>query len=103
MALDASHENPGPPKSLPPLDNVMGYMGVDCITGFQGYVVGQTALISGCCKLLIQPEGLREDGTWQDAAWIDAPRVELSKAVCIQFPEAVMQHAQRTGPGTPYP
>jgi len=55
----------------------MGERARDRITGFEGIVMGRTEYINGCVKILLQPEGVKADGTGIKAGeWFDEQLVD---------------------------
>ncbi len=50
------------------------------ITGFQGIVTGRAEYLSGCEKILIQPQGLQEKGNPIEAQWFDVPECKTLEA-----------------------
>jgi len=53
----------------------------DSITGFEGIAVGRATYLYGCVRVLVEPEGLKEDGTTLEAVWFDEQRlIEGSEA-----------------------
>lgn len=58
----------------------LGDKAQDKITLFEGIVTGKCLYISGCDQILIQPQGLKEDGEKKSASWIDIDRCKLIEA-----------------------
>jgi len=52
----------------------------DSITGFEGIVTGRAEYLSGCVRILIQPQGLNNDGEMIESQWIDEGQLEIIKA-----------------------
>jgi len=46
----------------------------DTISGFEGIVVGRAEYLYGCVQILVQPEGLKEDGQPVASRWMDEQR-----------------------------
>lgn len=51
----------------------------DRMTGFEGIVTGTHRFLTGCMKVTVQPEGLK-DGKPIDSQWFDIQQVKLLKA-----------------------
>lgn len=51
----------------------------DRLSGFTGIVTGKHTFISGCAKVTIAPDELR-DGKMQESQWVDVQFVEIVKA-----------------------
>lgn len=54
----------------------------DQFTGFEGIATARTDYLFGCTRILVEPTGLKEDGTTQESEWFDEQRLDpLSEAV----------------------
>ncbi len=54
----------------------LGDKAQDTISGFEGIVTGRAEYLYGCVRVLIEPEGLTENGSPQEAQWFDEQRVD---------------------------
>lgn len=49
------------------------------VTGFEGVVTGRTEYITGCARLIVQPQGMK-DGKSYDSEYVDEPMADLLQA-----------------------
>ncbi len=49
----------------------------DKITGYQGTVIAKTEWMNGCHRVIVQAEGLKEDGNAKDSHHCDVQQIEL--------------------------
>jgi hypothetical protein len=58
----------------------LGDRAKDKLTGFSGIVTGTSDHLTGCRRIGIQPEKLKDDGTIGETNWFDADHVIVIKA-----------------------
>lgn len=63
------------------LSDLMGCIGEDNLTGFQGLVFAKTDYMYGCSRYHVQPIKLKEDGSIGDIETFDVQRVMFVKKV----------------------
>jgi len=82
-------------------DKRLGYEAKDMITGFKGIVTSVTQWMTGCDRLLIQPQDLDKDGKPVDASWFDENQVIIlskkKKIVLNNEKEAKKTEKPKTG------
>ncbi len=77
----------------------MGLLGTqtkDTVTGFAGYIMARTEYLNGCVQYLVQPEGLKPDGSPMASEWFDEQRLAIASGADAGGP-------QKTPPGLEHP
>ncbi|MBU0691530.1 hypothetical protein KKG66_09695 [bacterium] len=82
----------------------LGKHAQDKITGFKGIVTGEIAYITGCDQILIQPQGLDDNGKPFESRWFDISRCEIGDEILYEPLRQVEPGADRPGgPGDENP
>ena len=59
----------------------------DSMTGFVGVTIARTEYMNGCVQFLVQPEGMKPNGSPMDAEWFDEQRLNISSGAGAGGPQ----------------
>lgn len=52
----------------------------DTVTGFKGIAIGRTTWLYGCTRIMVQPEGIDDNGKIYEASSFDEPQLKVLQA-----------------------
>jgi len=67
----------------------LGEKAVDSLSGFSGIATARTEYLYGCVRVLLEPAGLKPDGTLHDGLWFDEQRLTQDSDAQAGGPQAV--------------